>query len=284
MPRQPLSYRRRRLIANLVALRKTAGLSQSDAARQIGWDGPRLSRVESGQIAISGDDVADLAAALGADPATTAALVDLARQSRKRGWWVSAADVLGQFSDFVELEEDARAVRVFCSDVIPGQLQTPAYTEAVIRSGYPDAGEEEITQRVQLRLDRQQRMVDHGYSLWVIIDEAALLRPIGGPAVMAEQLHYLAAQGRRPGIAVQILPTRLTSHPALGTPFTLIELTDGACFVHLESLTGGATVEGPEVTAYARAWEQLQALGGDFERSASIITQVAAEHRSTTHG
>lgn len=281
MGRQP-SLRRRRLAAALAQLRKNAKLSQVEAAQRLGagWDGPRLSRVESMSIPISGDDTHDLAVALGADEKTVAALVDLARQSRKRGWWISYDDdVLGRFSDFVELEEDAKIVRVFVADMIPGYFQTEAYIKEVVKSAFPNAADEEVAQRVQLRLDRQKRMMDHGFTLWAVIDEAALLRPTGGAAVMAEQLEHLAVVARRPGITVQILPTSIAAHPAMGVPFTLLELNDGVRYVYLDNLTGGAYVEGFETTTYGEAWEILQALAGDFAQSAKIIQAAAANHR-----
>lgn len=282
----PPSLRRRRLASALIHLRKEAGLSQAEAAKLMGsgWDGPKLSRIEGMINAISGDDTHELAVALGADEKTVAALVNLARQSRKRGWWqVYDDDVLGTTSDFVELEEDARSLRQFKADVIPGQLQTQAYIDAVVRSANPNATDEEVAQRVQLRVDRQKRMIDRDFNLWVVIDEAALQRSVGGPEVMAEQLDQLAALARRPGTTVQILPTRVNAHPAMGVPFTLIELNDETRYVHVETFAGGAYVEGPETRAYSAVWEQLQALAADFAQSVTIITTAAATHRREAH-
>lgn len=281
----PPSLRRRRLVRALTELRREAGLSQIDAAKLLGpgWDGSKISRIEGLLKPISGDDTFELATALGANEKTVAALVKLARQSRQRGWWqVGYDDVLGQFSDFVELEEDARNLRQFTADVIPGQLQTQAYIEAVVPTGFPNSADE-AAKRVQLRLDRQKRMSDHGFALWAIIDEAALVRPVGGPEVMAAQLDHLAALARLSGITVQILPTRVHAHPAMGVPFTLIELADDSRFVYVETLAGGAYVEGQETRAYSLVWEQLQALAVDFATSITIIIEAAATHRRAAH-
>lgn len=190
-------------------------------------------------------------------------------------------DGLGRFTDFLELEDDAKSVCGFEVDLIPGQLQTPEYSAAVIRHAFPETNDDEIAQRVRLRVDRQQRMVDRALSLWVVIDEAALRRPVGGPDVMAMQLDHLAAVATRPGTTVQILPTGTSGHIAMGVPFTLITLEDRARFVYLDTLTGGAYIEDVgDVEAYEQAWARLQATALDFDRSATLIRQAAAEHRS----
>lgn len=280
---KPPSLRRRRLVAAIRKLREDAGLSLTEAADKVGFSQAKLSRIETLSITINGDDTYALCRALNADEMVTDALVSLARQSKQRGWWhVYDSDGLGRFTDFLELEDDATSVRGFELDLIPGQLQIPAYAEAVIRHAFPDVDDGEIVQRVQLRVDRQKRMADRAFSLWVVIDEAALKRPVGGRAVMAEQLEYLASVAKRPGTTVQILPTSASGHPAMGVPFTLITLSDGASFVYLDTLTGGAYIEDPgDIEAYEKAWSRLQAMAADFDLSATLVRQAAVEHRST---
>jgi transcriptional regulator with XRE-family HTH domain len=278
------SLRRRRLVSALRRLREAEGLTMADAAERAGFSEAKLSRVESLKNTITGDDTFILAKALGADEVTVEALVSLARSAKQRDWWhVYNSDEVGRFANFLELEDDAKAIRGFEADLIPGQLQTPAYAEAVIRHAFPDAEDDEIAQRVQLRVERQRQVAGRAFELWAIIDEAALKRPIGGWAVMIEQLDHLARVAQRPGTTVRVLPTSVTGHPAMGVPFALITLNDGAEFVYLDTLTGGAYIEDlSDVVVYQRVWSRLQSMAADFDRSGSLIRQAAAEHRSVS--
>jgi transcriptional regulator with XRE-family HTH domain len=276
------SLRRRRLVAALRRLRDEAGLSLNEAAERVGFSQPKLSRIETLTNVISGDDTYLLACALGADEDTANALVKLARQSKQRGWWhVYSDDALGRFTDYIELQADAALIREFEEGIIPGALQTEGYTEAVLRAGMPDVSEETIKERLAVRQDLQDRARASGLRIWTIIDEAALRRPIGGAETIVGQLDALHHAAMSPGIRVQVLPTDVAAHPAMGTPFTLIDLQDGAMYVYLDNLAGGTYLEDePDLTQYGMAWATLQAMAIDFDRSASLIRSIAKEFRS----
>lgn len=192
---------------------------------------------------------------------------------------------MGKFADFIELELDADSVVQFGVDVIPGQLQLERYAEAVIRCGRPDIGDTAIEQRVSLRMERQRRMVEHGHRLWVIIDEAALLRPVGGPAVMADQIDHLVRMTRSPGLTIQILPLDISRHASLGVPFTIIKLNDGTEYVYRDGITGGMySDDADEAAVYREVWGRLQAMALDFDRSVTLMKQAHTRHRSRADG
>lgn len=282
------SLRRRRLATALKQLREERGWTMEEAAAQAGegFSKAKISRVESMASSINGDDTYTLATALGANEATADALVQLARSARRRGWWhLYDHDVLGNFSDFLELEHDAREFLEFQVDVIPGPAQTEDYMTAVFQHFAPDSDVETIKQRVAIRRERQDRMMGRACERWFILDEAALRRPVGGPEVMAAQLDQLERVARQPGVSVQVLPQAgITGHAAMGVPFTLFTLQDGAQYAFVESLTGGLYIEEPaDIATYARAWSRLQATSLDFERSIRVIRSIAAEHRRTTN-
>lgn len=282
------SLRRRRLATALKQLREEQGWTMEEAAEHAGegFSKAKISRVESLQSAINGDDTYTLATALGANEATVEALVQLARSARRRGWWhVYANDVLGHSSDFLELEHDAREFLEFQVDLIPGPAQTEDYMTVVFRHFSPDADAETIKQRVASRRERQDRMMGRACERWFILDEAALRRPVGGQRVMAAQLDQLDMLAQQPGISIQVLPQAgVTGHAAMGVPFTLFTLQDGAQYAFVESLTGGLYIEeSADIATYARAWSRLQATSLDFERSISVIRSIAAEHRRSTN-
>jgi transcriptional regulator with XRE-family HTH domain len=276
------SLRRRRLVAALRRLREEAGLSLYEAAERAGFSQPKLSRIETLTNVISGDDTYILACALGAEEDTANALVKLARQAKQRGWWhVYSDDALGRFTDYIELQADAALIREFEEGIIPGALQTERYTEAVLCAGLPDASDETIKERLAVRRELQDRARASGLRIWAIIDEAALRRPVGGTETMAEQLDMLHHVAMNPGVRVQVLPTDVAAHPAMGTPFTLIDLKDDATYVYLDNLAGGTYLEDErDLDRYSSVWATLQAMAIDFDRSASLIGTIAKEFRS----
>jgi transcriptional regulator with XRE-family HTH domain len=280
VPETP-SLRRRRLVAALKRLREEQGKTLAEAGEAAGFSEAKISRIESFKSPISGDDTFTLATALGADETTAGALVNLARSAKQTGWWASyEGDGLGRFSDFLELESDAVGIRQYTFDLIPGRLQTERYARAVIRHFLPQAEEEEIDQRVRLRLDRQQRI---SAPAWYILDQAALNRAVGGPDVMAEQLDYLAEVALKPRRTLQILPTAISGHPAMGVTFSLFELRDGAVYVAMDTLTGGLYLEDPaDVDVHVDTWSRLQAIGANFDDSVTLVRRARDDHRSAS--
>ncbi|WP_243659286.1 helix-turn-helix domain-containing protein [Tamaricihabitans halophyticus] len=267
----------------LRSLREQAGYKITEAAKEAGFSQAKLSDIEALKSGVTGDDTHALCQLYGADEATTDALVQLARQARRRDWWaVYNDDVLGSFSGFIELEDDAREISEFEADVIPGQLQTEAYASTVIGRLAPDLDADTIKQRVKLRMDRQQRARDRGSELWVVIGEGALRQATGGHAVMAEQLDHLKELAAKPGITVQVLPHSNLGHSAMGVPFTLITLRDGARYVYIEVIPGGVYMEDSrDIDQFASTWTRLQATALDLDRSATMIGRIAHEHRSS---
>ncbi len=102
----------------------------------------------------------------GVEGADVDALVQVAREARKRGWWQAYDDVLPEwFEVYVGLEAEADQIQTFEPQLIPGLLQTADYARAVMRVEHPDASDEEINRRVEMRLRRQR--TDNGPRLWV---------------------------------------------------------------------------------------------------------------------
>ena len=283
MPRP--SLRRRRLVGALRRLREEAGLTLGEAAKRADFSHSKLSRIEKLHLGINSDDVRTLCEVFEVDKETTEALAHLARQARRRGWWhVYSDDVLGRFVDFVELETDAKSINEFAVDVIPGLLQTEDYAKAVIRHAFPAADEDTIDQRAKLRAERQQRWFYRKFEYWAIVDEAALRRPIGSATIMEKQLEQLTSLASTPWLTLQVLPTDISGHMALGTPYILIRLLDRANFVYLDTLTGGLYLEDEsDIEVYQLAWKRLAATALDFDRSVALTERIADDHRRT-HG
>jgi transcriptional regulator with XRE-family HTH domain len=258
---------RLRLGAQLRRLRQAAGITRQDAAAAIRSSASKITRIELGQTAVKPRDLADLLALYGADPAGSASMTALARISGNRGWWQAYGDAVpGWQATYLGLEESARMIRGYEPRFVPALLQTPDYAHALLasRAGKPDL---DRTERRLAVLRRRQELLhrDNPPHLWAVIDEGALRRLVGGPAVMRAQLDHLMEITRLAHVNVQVLPFRAGSHAACGGPVVLLrfagdQLPDVVC---LEYLDGAAYPSRPaELAGY---WDMLNKLATEAD-------------------
>jgi len=215
--------------ARLRRLRQAAGITRDNAGQAIRSSGSKISRLELGRTGFKQRDVSDLLTLYGVsdDDAERAILLGLARQANDAGWWHDYSDVLpAWFEPYLGLEQAASIIRSYEVAFIPGLLQTPEYARAVIRL-MDGVSEAEADQRVALRTQRQQLL--HRANpprLWVVIDETALRRPIGGRAAMLEQVDHLVQMSRLPTVTVQVMPFSAGGHAAAGGQVTMLRFPE----------------------------------------------------------
>src|SRR6202034_3268078 len=185
--------------AQLRRLRESRGISAQEAARAIRGSESKISRIELGRNAVREIDIADLLSLYGiTDRTEREQLLSLASRANQPGWWQQYQDVLpAWFQSYIGLEESAESIRSYDSQFVPGLLQTEGYAAAVLALG--DFSLEEAERLVVLRKERQRRFASGGLRLWAIVDEVALLRPIGSSQIMREQLEHLCDVCDQPG-------------------------------------------------------------------------------------
>jgi transcriptional regulator with XRE-family HTH domain len=110
------------------------------------------------------------------------------------------------FSDYAQdIEPVAHTIRIWHPVIIPGLLQTPAYARALFEA----MGEspDKIDALVEARVRRQSILGrEDPLSLWVVLDDLVLRRCVDSPAVMHEQLSFLAERASLYNVGVQIVP------------------------------------------------------------------------------
>ncbi|WP_025619663.1 helix-turn-helix domain-containing protein [Salinispora cortesiana] len=224
----PKTARARRLGIALRMHREAAGLTLEAAADEISSTRSTLSRYENAQTLVSPAVVRALLTVYGVAPDEIAAATQLAKDARKPGWWVSYSYLLDRRTiDFIALEAEATAIANFEPSVVPGLLQTADYIRGVMRGGPHTLTDDEVEQRVQLRLDRQQRLTaPHPPILDAIIDEGALLRPVGDRTVMAAQLGHLLKASELPNVTVQVIPLAAGYHRGTRGSLHILEFAD----------------------------------------------------------
>jgi hypothetical protein len=271
------------LSRQLQALREKAGLSYQQAADAIyssEWTVRRMERAEGGLKPLT---VKSLLMAYGiTDIREIDAFLALARQAGTPGWWHSYDDVLpAWFRTAVGLEEAAALIRAYEPQVIPGLLQTEGYIRAITAASFPAATEDFTERTVALRLARQQilRRPDPP-QYWVVLDETALRRPIGGPPVMRDQLAHLIQASEQPNITIQVIPFAVGWHPALYGMFWIFRFPDDQLpdIVYSEALTGANYLNRPEETArYAEALDRMSAQAASPENTTTILRNLLKE-------
>src|SRR5262249_36585748 len=129
------TVRRRRLAAALRRLRDQSGMTADQAAREVGISKSALSRIENALVSVVPPVARALLELYGVDEPDISALVQVAREARKRGWWQAYDDVLPEwFEVYVGLEAEASEIKTYESQLVPGLLQIEDYARAVIRA------------------------------------------------------------------------------------------------------------------------------------------------------
>ncbi|HEX2823675.1 MAG TPA: helix-turn-helix transcriptional regulator [Streptosporangiaceae bacterium] len=282
MPLGP-TVRRRRLGAELRRLREAHSLKLEEVAENLGLAPSTLSRIETGKAPTkSAYLTAMLAMYEVTDPGARKVLVDMAREGHRKGWWSIYEDVLPSgFDIYVGLEAEASGLRSYESYVVHGLLQTTDYALTVLRELRPRDSEEQLERVVDLRMERQRLLdSDPPLDVWIILDEGAIRRKIGGAAIMRRQLEHLVQASRWSNVTLQVLPFEAGAHAGLVGPFAILEFPErsDSDVAYTESLSGMIYLEKDrEVRACAEAFDRMRAVALSPAASVELIQQVALE-------
>ncbi len=276
---QSPTVRRRRLALELRRLREAARLTCEEVAEHLECSASKISRVETGRVSVSPRDVRDMLELYGVPPPQRDSLVQLARDSRQKGWWHAYSDTIHpQFATYVGLESAASEIRVYEVNLIPGLLQTEDYARTIIKGGTRNGSHEDVERRVALRMARQPALIrDDPPMLWTVLDEAALRRRVGGAELMRAQLEHVLELSGLKNVAMQVIPFGAGAHPAMGRPFVILVFPEriDTDVVYLEDLTSAFYLENvDEVDRYNVFFNHLRATALSFEDSAALVTSV----------
>ncbi|WP_280494898.1 helix-turn-helix domain-containing protein [Nocardia asiatica] len=224
--------------SRLRQLREAGGISREAAGDAIRGSHAKISRLELGRTGFKERDLRDLLSLYGVvDPTERETYFELARRANDPGWWQHYSDLLpAWFETYIGLEQAATTIRTYEAQFVPGLLQTADYARAVIQLGNTD----ETERRVAIRMRRQEILYRVAApTLWAVIDENALRRPVGGMEVLREQIEHLLAMADRPSIRIQVLPYSAGGHSAAGGPFSILRFPEPelADIVYTEQLT-----------------------------------------------
>ncbi|RPK83520.1 helix-turn-helix transcriptional regulator [Streptomyces sp. ADI98-10] len=229
----------------LKAQREAAGLTQQQLSDQALMTRSHISHIEAGRRVPSEEDARRLDMALGT--------------GNVLGSFRPGADddaVADYFAPVQHLEQQATSIREFAPSLIPGILQTEAYARCVLGRAFPPLSPAECDRAVVTRLKRAQILQNPTSPVvWVMLDEAVLRRPVGGAAIMAEQIDHIIGLTESERIRTHVIPLELGHHPLLDGMLTLMWFDDQPPIAYSEGVRVGRLHDSPSV---------VEALQGDY--------------------
>ncbi|WP_188316432.1 helix-turn-helix domain-containing protein [Solihabitans fulvus] len=278
---------RRWIAFTLRRLRQEAGKSRRDVVDLAGCTLAHVSHIETGRNLPAPLECDALLEFYGV-PERTEFFRELLHGARKgRDWWTSKTflgAVPSWFDLYLGLESSSVAVRSFDALVVPGLFQTADYARAVIEGSVPELAGNEVRRRVELRLARQQllRREPDPLAVSAVIDESALRRLVGSPAVLLAQLARLAELAELSTIDIRVLPANVGAHTGLDGTFTMMifphELPGYPGAVYVETRLRGHYYEEPaEIAEYHEVFTRLRTQAGSPSDAPATIARIAKE-------
>jgi transcriptional regulator with XRE-family HTH domain len=253
--------------------RKAAGMRQRGLAVVLGWSTSKVSMIERGERQADERFAEEADEALKAGGVLLVAWREAARNTARTPDW---------FIRWVEIEQQAVQLRTWEPLIVPGLLQTEEYARAIFR-GKPGTTPEDVEQSVRTRMERQRFLgaVD-GPTMWAVLDEGVLTRPIGSKAVMAEQMAYLDALNEHPRVSVRILPRYSWLTTGLQGAFILANGRGMPDTAYIESITlNQITADPARVLEVKSRYEMLHGDALPRQASRDLIKEMAKQWTTT---
>jgi hypothetical protein len=245
----------------------------------------KISRIETAQRSIGARDVRDLSDLYGlTDGVQRDQLMELAQQAKQRAWWQNYDEIEPTYKTLIGLETEAASIRQYETILVPGLLQTPEYSRAVIKQVRPWLNAAGIDRLVDVRQARQEVLTGTvAPSFWAILDEAALHRMVGGPEVVRQQVQELIKRSELPNVTLQVIMFDAGAHEAMEGAFWILEFAQREVqdVVYIEGLTGALYLDREEDLArYRRTFDYLRATAASPVVSSDHLAQLAARLNS----
>lgn len=265
---------------------QAAGLSGKVAARKLGWDEARLSRVLTGKRPCTELDLSSFLGVCEVTGTERARLLKLCQEANRPGLLQQFGTRLPkQLRTLVDFEDNAETYVDFQPSMMPGLLQTGDYARALL-VGAGDVPDDEIDERVAARLARQSLLSRQPpIRFTFFVHEFVLRLPVGDSRIMSEQLHHLLRLSVRMNIGLRLIPIELGAHAGINGPFMLLDLVDFKPVVYLETQTASLFLEQPEeIATYRSIVATLADTALDARQSRELIASTAVELYSDGEG
>ncbi|MFI0420282.1 helix-turn-helix domain-containing protein [Spongiactinospora sp. 9N601] len=246
-------------------------------AKAANWHESKVSKIEHGRTVPSEGDIRQWCRICGAEDQVT----ELVTASRAADlmyveWKRLQRTGLRQLQvTKIRMYEHVRHFRVYCSNVIPGLFQTPAYAEALLTSiAEFRAAPNDVSAAVTARLERTRFLHEGNHRFAALIEEWVLRSRIGDAEVMAGQLGHLLAIMTLPSVSLGIIPQRAGRHL---WPIEAFNIFDDS-LVQVELLTAEINVSQPgEIAQYVAGFNRLSRMAVYGPAARQLIAGVLTE-------
>lgn len=251
--------------AHLRRMRVAAGLSQEQFGKRINFSGSQVSAVETGTRPLDARylTLADRELETGG---LFVELLRVATDGGRQTW----------FRSWRETERNAKSLRTYQPNLVPGLLQTEAYARAVVTAG-SRLSSADVDRRVANRLERQKLLTrELPIQLFAVLDATILDRLIGTPAIMREQLDHLVTMAELPNVDLLVVPTGIGMYAGLAGPLVLAGLEGNSWLGYLDNLLRGQIItHADEIDSLQEAWECIRSEGLPRQQSLNLIKEAA---------
>lgn len=272
----------------LANLRRELGLAWDEVAAHLGCSEAKIRRIEKGEVGVVQAELKSLLELFKVNDADHREhLMSLQKLGKQRGWWSKLGGVPAPYAEFLGIESSATILRIFEPQLIHGLLQTEAYTRALLGGASVNATPTAIDQQVQIRKARQERILgaEEPPTLWVVLDEAAILRPIGSPRIMQDQIAHLIDLAHR--CTLQVVELGYGAHPGLFGAFTIFEFDENrhSPVVYVEGQAGNLYLEkSDDLSKCKLAFDHLTAAALSPPDSVRLLEKAARQFDSLSGG
>jgi hypothetical protein len=244
--------------------RTRSKMSGSKLGELLDCDRSTISRIESGVLKIDEKQAAVLDRVF-ATGGHFGRLLQYAQLGHDPDW----------FKAFTNYEKRATSIRIYEALVVTGLLQTERYARALLEAARVV---DDVDQALETRKARQTILTnDPPPNLWVLLNEAVVRQPVGGPEVMKEQLAHLLEASRLPHVSLRVVPRDVGAHIGLDGSFSILESPTSRAAYASALPKGRLILATAEIEWYRDKFEQI---GSDaLSRSASreVIQQAMEE-------
>ncbi|GAA4240403.1 helix-turn-helix transcriptional regulator [Actinomadura meridiana] len=277
--------RRRRLATELRALREESGMTADELARRIYRSRMTVSKLENGRTRPDTRDIVKILRILGATGDKFNAILEIACEAAERGWWDSYGDAMGPRQRmYADLESGAATIRGYNQMSIPGLVQSPEFTQALVEMDKIEGFELGYVpeRNAEARLKRQEAVFRcEGPLGEIILDEFVMKRLAVPLPVMAAQLrHMVEVLTREPRFAIRVLPLDARLSPGRLPPsgfmlYTFPDPADPVLVVAENATTCLVHTEPDEVAEYERYFQRLREATLPALESLSLLADTA---------
>ncbi|MCX4592235.1 helix-turn-helix domain-containing protein [Streptomyces sp. NBC_01549] len=248
------------------ALREHAGLSREEFGERVRFSKHTVASVELGRRMPDPTFVERAEEVLGNTGALRKAAGHLARQPGLAAW----------FRQWARLETTAITLYTYECRLIPGLLQTEAYSRTLFTNQLPPLDDEQIEAQWVARAARQRLLRERPNTAFgFILEEGVFLRHTGGVEVTRELTDHVLAIAKLRNVEIQVMPQVRQTHAGLDGPMQLLETPDNRRFAYCEGQESGQLIADPKVVSmlqmrYARMRSQALTL----EDSVSLLQRM----------